>query len=257
MTPDDRLYRFRQRTLALAEELGSVRAACRMMGIHHSTFYRWRRDAERYGLEMLRPRERRPPRMPNATSAFIEQRVVAFALGQPGFGPARIAAELARPKWGGIKLSPSGVWRVLRRHGLNTRRKRLGLVAGYAAPPEPAPREPEPERHLEAKQPGALVQFDCFHVGRLSGTKGTVWQYTAIDVASAYTWAELHVTPRNPSAKWTSRLARRVAADLAARGWELETVMTDIQSGCALRMLAGPAGRPQDQRVRHLPAVVD
>ena len=31
MTPDDRLYRFRQRTLALAEELGSVRAACRMI----------------------------------------------------------------------------------------------------------------------------------------------------------------------------------------------------------------------------------
>jgi len=25
----------------------------------------------------------------------------------------------------------------------------------------------------------------------LSGTKGTVWQYTAIDVASAYTWATL------------------------------------------------------------------
>ena len=150
------------------------------MAIHHSTFYRWRKQAERYGLEMLRPRERRPPRMPNATSPFVEQRVVAFALGQPGFGPARIAAELARPKWGGIKLSPSGVWRVLRRHGLNTRRKRLSLVAGYAAPPEPAPREPEPERHLEAKRPGVLVQFDCFHVGRLSGTKGTVWQYTAI-----------------------------------------------------------------------------
>ena len=116
---------------------------------------------------------------------------------------------------------------MLRRHGLKTRRKRLSLVAGYAAPPEPAPREPEPERHLEAKQPGALVQFDCFHVGRLSGTKGAVWQYTAIDVASAYTWAELHVTPRNPSAKWTSHLARRVASDLAARGWELDRVMTD------------------------------
>ena len=51
--------------------------------------------------------------------------------------------------------------------------------------------EPEPERHLEASRPGALVQFDCFRVGRLSGSKGTVWQYTAIHVASAYTWAEL------------------------------------------------------------------
>lgn len=92
MTPDDRLYRFRQRTLALAEELGNVRAACRVMGIHPSTFYRWRRDAGRYGLELLRPGARRRPRMPDATSPFVEQRVVAFALGQPGFGPKRIAA---------------------------------------------------------------------------------------------------------------------------------------------------------------------
>ena len=44
-------------------------------------------------------------------------------------------------------------------------------------------------------------------VGRLSGTRGTVWQYAAIDVASAYRWAELHTTPRNASAKWTSHLA--------------------------------------------------
>src|SRR3989442_1515334 len=62
------------------------------------------------------------------------------------------------------------------------------------------------------------------------GAKGAVWQYTAIDVASAHCWAELHLTPRNPSARWTSELARRVAADLASRGWELEKVMTDNAS---------------------------
>jgi hypothetical protein len=57
-----------------------------------------------------------------------------------------------------------------------------------------------------------------------------VWQYTAIDVASAYTWATLQVTRRNPSAVWTSALAQKVAADLAARGWRLERVMTDNAS---------------------------
>jgi transposase InsO family protein len=61
----------------------------------------------------------------------------------------------------------------------------------------------------------------------LAGTKGTVWQYSAIDVASAYTWATLQVTRRNPSATWTSQLARQVAAELAARGWRLERVMSD------------------------------
>ena len=60
-------------------------------------------------------------------------------------------------------------WRVLERHGLNTRAKRLGLVAGCAAPHEAPPHGPQPERHLEASRPGELVQFDYIHVGRLSG----------------------------------------------------------------------------------------
>jgi transposase len=185
VTQDDLLYRFRLRVFAMAAELGNARAACRAMGIHPSTYYRWKRQLDRYGPEILRPRERRVPRMANATSPPIEQRVVAFALGHPGFGPARIAAELARPKWGGIRLSTNGVWRVLRRHGLNTRARRYGLVAGYAAPPTPQRPAPAPERHLQVSRPGELVQLDCFCIGRLSGTKGTVWQDTAIDVASA------------------------------------------------------------------------
>jgi transposase InsO family protein len=227
LTTDDSLYRFRLRVLALAQELGNARLACRMMGIHSSTYYRWRNQVRRFGLEILRPRERRQPRMPNAASPLMEQRVLAFALGHPGFGPARIAAELTRPLWGGLRLSANGVWSILRRHGLSTRAKRLGLVAGYTAPPQPERPEPLPVLHLEVDHPGELVQLDCFCIGRLSGSRGTVWQYTAIDVASAHVWAELHLTPRNPAARWTSALARRVAQDLAARGWQLEAVMTD------------------------------
>jgi hypothetical protein len=89
---------------------------------------------------------------------LVAQRVVAFALGHPGFGPARIAAELARPKWGGISLSANEVWRVLGRHGLSTRAKRYGLVAGYAAPPQPQRPIPAPERHLDVDHQG---QLDC------------------------------------------------------------------------------------------------
>lgn len=257
MTQDDVLYRFRLRALALAEEIGNVRAACRALGIHPSTFYRWKRTADRHGLELLRPRERRMPRMPNAASPLTEQRVIAFSLAHPGFGPARIAAELAREKWGAIPISPNGVWGVLRRHGLNTRARRLGLLAGYAAPPEPERRAEPPVRHLEASRPGELVQIDCFYVGRLQGTKGVVWQYTAIDVASSYLWAELHTTPRNPSARHTSRLAERVAESLAARGWRLEAVSSDNGSEFTSRLFSAAlaelgvahrrihAGRPQ------------
>ncbi len=227
MVDDDVLFRFRLRLFSLAAELGNVCQACRIFGVHPSTYYRWRGPVLRSGLEMLRPRERRPPRMPNQTSQLVEARILAFSLGQPGLGPRRIAATLAQERWGGIRVSPNGVWRVLRRHGLSRRISRLSLVAGYAAPPGPEGRPPEPERHLEVTRPGELVGFDCFHVGRLSGTTGRVWQYTAIDLATSYVWAELAVTPLNPSARKTSALARRVAADLAAHGWRLERVLSD------------------------------
>lgn len=227
MTQEDVLYRFRLRTMALAEELGNVRAACRVMGIHPSTYYRWRAQARRYGNEMLRPRERRLPRMPNATSHLVEQRVVAFSLAHPGVGPARISAELKRRRWGGLRISPSGVYRVLRRHGLNTRSKRLALVAGYAAVSGPEPRPAPPVGRLDVDKPGELVQFDCFRIGKLANTSGVVWQYTAIDVGSAYAWAEIHVTPHNPSTRFCSRLAQRVARDLERFGWPFQAAMSD------------------------------
>ena len=39
MSHDDVLFGYRLRLFTLAEEVG-VRAACRQMGVHHSTFYR-------------------------------------------------------------------------------------------------------------------------------------------------------------------------------------------------------------------------
>jgi transposase len=229
MTKDDVLFGYRQALFAEASRT-SVAEACRRFGVHRSTFYAWKHQVDRHGLEMLRPRERRRPRMPNQLPKMIEERVISFAIAHPGFGPKRVAGELRRPKWGGIVVSPNGVWKVLCRHGLNTRTKRLALIAGYAAPYEP-PRDPGPERHIDVSRPGELVGIDCFFVGRLKGTAGAIWQLTAIDVASSYAWAELVVcktgSPATPSSKQTSKLARRVAKDLRDAGWRLERLLSD------------------------------
>jgi transposase len=229
MTKDDVLFGYRQALFAEAART-SVAQACRRFGVHRSTYYVWKRQVDRHGLEVLRPRERRQPRMPNQLSKHIEERIVAFSLGHPGLGPKRIAAELSRPKWGGILVSANGVWKTLCRHGLNTRTKRLGLVAGYAAPFEP-PRDPGPEQHIDVSRPGELIGIDCFFVGRLQATKGSIWQLTAIDIASSFAWAELVIckegTPALPNAKQTSKLARRVARDLREAGWRLERLLSD------------------------------
>src|SRR5438045_1232986 len=145
MTNDDLLFRHRLQLFARAAQVG-VRCACRELGFHHSTYYRWKPRVEREGLEVLRPRERRPPRMPNQTPPWRERQVIALALAYPGRGARHLAAQLMREGAAG-SISGNAVYKVLRRHGISTRRKRLALVAGYAAPPEPA-RPLPPERHI-------------------------------------------------------------------------------------------------------------
>ena len=226
MTQDDVLFGYRLQLFALAGERG-VSEACRLMGVHRSTYYRWKPAVERAGLEMLRPRERRRPQMPNQLPVIVEQRIVAFALGHPGLGPRRIATRLRRPEWGALAVSPNGVYKTLVRHGLNTRAKRLALVAGHRAPLEP-PREAQPEPHVESSHPGELVGVDCFFVGRLHGTKGPVWQVTAIDTYSSFAWADLVICPpAGPTVEHTSALAHRIARELGAAGWRLERVLSD------------------------------
>ena len=256
MTKDDVLFGYRLQLFAEAVRT-NVSQACRTFGVHRSTYYHWKRQVDRHGLEVLRPRERRQPRMPNQLSKMVEERILAFSIAHPGLGPKRVSAELARQKWGGLVVSPNGVWKVLCRHGLNTRTKRLSLVAGYAAPYEP-PRDPGPEQHIDVERPGELVGIDCFYVGRLRKTEGAIWQLTAIDIASSYAWAELVICKQgNPTTAQASKLVRRVASELKAADWKLERVLSDNGSEfrgeafqAALRRLNVDhtrirAGRPQ------------
>src|SRR6202453_2625695 len=136
MTKDDVLFGYRLQLFAEARRT-SGSAACRTFGVHRSTYYAWKRQVDRHGLEMLRPRERRRPLMPNQLPKMIEERVLSFSIAHPGLGPKRVSSELRREKWGAIDVSHNGVWKVIARHGLNTRTKRFALIAGYAAPYEP------------------------------------------------------------------------------------------------------------------------
>ena len=65
MTDDGVLHGYRLQLFALAART-TVSDACRTFGVHRSTYYRWKRLVDRHGPEMLRPRERRRPRMPNS-----------------------------------------------------------------------------------------------------------------------------------------------------------------------------------------------
>jgi len=60
MTNDDLLFRHRLQLFARAGQVG-VRRACRELGFHHSTYYRWKPQVERHGLVgLVRRRDLRP-----------------------------------------------------------------------------------------------------------------------------------------------------------------------------------------------------
>ena len=82
MTDHDVLYGYRLQLFDLAART-SVANACRVFNVHRSTYYAWKRRVERHGLMMLRPRERRSPRMPNHLSPMVERVIVGFALAIP------------------------------------------------------------------------------------------------------------------------------------------------------------------------------
>lgn len=206
---------------------GNIRRACAAAGIHHSTYYRWKHRLEYREPDLVR----RVPWMVQK----LEADVVAFALANPGYGPQRISDELTLR---GIMLGPSRVWRILGRHRLNTRQLRYQLLSEHRNPIDPqivVAARPRPVGQLDAALPGDLVQFDCFHVGsfketrfgKTKQTRGQIWQYTAIDVASSWLWVELGASVHNPDPAHTSRLAHRVATDLNNWGWTWQAATTD------------------------------
>jgi transposase InsO family protein len=227
MSVHDAVVVYRRRVVAVVEMSSNRRAACRQLGIHHSTFYRWRN-------KVADPDAGRLPRR-TWTDQHLEEEIVSFVLGHPGFGPRRVADELSLRQ---VTVSASRVWRVMVKHRINTRQLRYQLLAAHRQPHNPVlvvPTRPHPPGQLQASQPGELVQFDCFHVGsfketRLGGDKtihGQIWQYTAIDVASSWLWVELESSVHNPEAAVASKLAHRVAADLTAWNWPFQAATTD------------------------------
>jgi hypothetical protein len=162
---------FRLRLFTLADELGHVSLACRAMGVDRSTYYRWKHRVGRWGLEALNVRERRRPRMPNQIGPHLEQRIIACALGHPGYGPRRISAELVRAK-GAASASPSTASGGSYAASASTRAaKRLALMARHRDPYERRPDPPPAERHIDATTPSEKVQLDRCFVGQLAGTR--------------------------------------------------------------------------------------
>lgn len=73
--------------LNLAEELGHISKACKVMGSSRATFYRYQRAVDEEGMATLLEKSRRQqPKVKNRVDEAIEQAVIAFAVKYPAHG---------------------------------------------------------------------------------------------------------------------------------------------------------------------------
>ena len=169
MTPAEIIYHRRVQVLDHAGRT-SVTEACRTFGISRTSYYRWAGRAQRYGLAALLPKGRRPPVMPTATPPDQVEAVLAEAVARPTIGAQRLVDHLAER---GVRLSPSGVQKILRRHRLGRRAQRLAALAQLTAATSgilttQAKDGPFGCCHFAAR-PGDLVALDTFSVGKPRG----------------------------------------------------------------------------------------
>jgi len=86
VTSDEIVYQHRVRVLDHARESGNVTATCRVFGVSRKTFYKWRNRAAQYGLDALRPKDRRRPAMANGTPTHVIEALLTLTIAEPTIG---------------------------------------------------------------------------------------------------------------------------------------------------------------------------
>jgi transposase InsO family protein len=188
--------------LNLAEELGNVSKACRVMGLSRDTFYRYKEAVEEGGVEALLDSNRRQPNLKNRVDEMTEAAVVKYATDQPAHGQVRASNELRKI---GIFVSPSGVRSIWMRHHLTCFKDRLKaleekvaqegiiLTESQVTALERKKYDDEACGEIETAHPGYLGSQDTFYVGTLKGV-GRIYQQTFIDTYSKVAFAKLYTT---------------------------------------------------------------
>jgi transposase InsO family protein len=220
--------------LNLAQELGNVSRACKIMGLSRDTFYRYQEAIESGGVEALAEVTRRKPNIKNRTDELTEEAVIAFATDYPAYGQVRASNELRKR---GVFISGGGVRCVWLRHGLATFKKRLdalerkmaqdGAMVLTEAQVVALERKRDDDQacgEIETAHPGYLGSQDTFYVGTFKGV-GRIYQQTFVDTYSKWAAAKLYTNKRPITS--ADLLNDRVLPFFEEQGMGLLRILTD------------------------------
>ncbi len=88
------IIKYKTGLLNLAEELGNVSQACRIMDVSRDTFYRYQEAVNNGGIESLLNTNRRIPNIKNRVDEATENAIVKHATDSPAHGQTRASNEL-------------------------------------------------------------------------------------------------------------------------------------------------------------------